>query len=180
MKTFDVLQKLLLTLGVIALIFLLVEITVSLVATQHGETPARVDNVTAGPYRFKVSLYDDPARAGFTLPFAIAPQGQTGGQWTYHVTSMPGGALSATPIRDSFSSDPRVPGGIQGAAEITVQGPWTLQVEVDGPAGQQTFAVPVTAVTLPPIPIWLGWLLGFIPIYGITVFLLLQRRRKAL
>lgn len=191
MKMSNRLQKFLLALGVIALLFLLVEIGASLAATQHGSTPAQVEEVTAGPYRFKVSLYDDPARAGFALPFAIAPQGQTEGLWAYHVTSVPegrrlsngeillNGQFVATPIRDSVSPDPQVPGGVQGAAEITVQGPWNLQVVVDGPAGRQMFAVPVTAITLPPIPTWLGWVLGYIPVYGIVVFLLMQRRQNS-
>jgi hypothetical protein len=184
------LQKFLLALGVIALVFLLVEVGASLAATQHGSTPARVDHITAGPYSFTVSLYDDPARAGFTLPFAIAPQGPARGSWTYRVTSMPQGTMLpngriimsgnrvATPIKDSTSPDPLVPGGIQGDAEITVQGQWNLQVVVNGPSGQQTFNVPVTATTLPAIPPWLGWALGFIPVYGIIVFLLIQLRRR--
>lgn len=170
------LQKFLLVLGVIALLFLLVEIGASLAATQQGSTPARIDHVATGPYRFTVSLYDDPARAGFTLPFVIAPQGKTSGQWIYQVTSIPEGKLTATPVRDSLSPDPHIPGGVQGAAEITVQGPWNLQVMVDGPAGQQTFTVPVTAVTLPPLPIWLGWGLGFLPVYGSLVFLWMQSK----
>lgn len=178
------LQKFLLALGVIALVFLLVEIGASLAATRHGNTPARVDQITAGPYRFTVSLYDDPARAGFTLPFAIAPQGATRGSWTYQVTSMPQGSLQdngrvimsgnrvATPIKDSVSPDPQVPGGVQGDAEITVQGQWNLQVVVDGLLGQQTFDVPVTATTLPAIPLWSGWAIGFLPVGGIVIFLL--------
>lgn len=185
------LQKFLLALGIIALIFLLVEIGASLAATQHGSTPARVDHITAGPYSFTVSLYDDPARAGFTLPFAIAPQGNTSGSWTYHVTSMPQGAPQlngriimsgnrvATPVKDSVSPDPQTPGGIQGNAEITVQGQWNLQVLVDGPSGPQTFTVPVTATTLPAIPFWLGWVLGYIPVYGIVAFLIIQLWRKS-
>ncbi len=185
-------QKFLLGLGVVALIFLCIEIAVSLAATQHGSTPAHVDQVTAGPYHFTVSLYDDPARAGFALPFAIAPQQPTKGQWTYQVTSVPVGNLlangriimsgpgqrSATPVQAGISPDPHVPGGIQGAAEITVQGQWNLQVIVHGPLGQQTFNVPVTATTLPAIPTWLGWLLGLIPAYGIGVFLLVHLVRK--
>jgi len=142
--------------------------------------------MTAGPYHFTVSLYDDPARAGFALPFAIAPQGPASGSWTYQVTSVPQGKVlpngrtlidgkyTATPIRDSVSTDPQVPGGVQGAAEISVQGPWELQVVVDGPAGQQTFDVAITATTIPAIPTWLGWALGFIPVYGIALFLVMQ------
>lgn len=172
------LQKCLLALGVVGLIFLLIEIAVSLAATQHGNTPARIDDINAGPYHFKVSLYTDPARAGFAMPFAIAPQGQAGGQWSYQVTSIFDGNLTATPVRDSLGPDAQVPGGVQGNAEITVQGPWHLQVVVDGPAGQQTFAVPINAVTLPPLPSWVGWLLGFLPVYGIAIFLVMQRLRK--
>jgi len=177
-------QKFLLASGVLALLFLLIEIGISLAATQHGSTPARVDQITAGPYHFTVSLYDYPARAGFTLPFTIAPQGATQGSWSYQVTSLPQGQLQpngriimsgnrvATPIKDSISPDAQVAGGIQGNAEITVQGQWNLQVVVNGPSGQQTFNVPVTATTLPAIPPWSGWLIGFIPVYGIVVFLL--------
>lgn len=188
--TMRLLQKSLLVLGVVALLFLLVEIGASLAATQHGSTPARVDYVTAGPYRFTVSLYDDPARAGFALPFAIAPQGAAHGSWTYQVTSVPqgrrllngkilmSGNRTATLVRDSVSPDPQVPGGVQGDAEITVQGQWNLQVVVDGPAGRQTFDVPVTATTLPAIPVWAGWAIGGIPVCGILVFLLMQVGRK--
>jgi hypothetical protein len=180
------LQKFLLALGILALLFLLVEIGASLAATQHGSTPARVDHVTAGPYRFTVSLYDDPARAGFALPFAIAPEGPTSGSWTYQVTSVPQGTrlpngrtliygqYTASPIRDSVSTDSQVPGGVQGAAEISVQGPWELHVVVDGPAGRQAFDVAITATTIPSIPTWLGWALGFLPVYGIAMFLVVQ------
>jgi len=191
MKKGSIWQQLLLALGVLALIFLLVEIGVSLAATLHGSTPARVDHVTAGPYRFTVSLYDDPARAGFALPFAIAPQEPAQGTFRYQVTSVPVGTLLpegkvqmdgghvATPIRDSVSPDPQEPGGVQGAAEITVQGSWKLHVVVNGPAGQQAFDVAITATTLPPIPIWLGWFIGFLPVFGIVVFLLIQMRRNS-
>lgn len=184
------LQKFLLALGILALIFLLVEIGASLAATRHGSTPAQIDHITAGSYHFTVDLYDNPARAGFALPFAIAPQGTGNGSWTYQVTSVPVGQLLpngriamgdqrvATPIKDSVDPEPGVPGGVQGAAEITVQGPWLLHVVVNGPAGQQTFDVPVTATTIPAVPLWVGWALGFLPVYGIIVFLFMQSGRK--
>jgi hypothetical protein len=190
-RIFQIFQKCLLALSILALIFLLVEIGVSLAATLHGSTPARVAQVTAGPYHFSVSLYNDPAHAGFTLPFAIAPLGSTKGSWRYQVTSIPVGSslpkgqilidgkYVAIPIKDTVSPDPQTPGGVQGAAEITVQGSWKLQVQVDGPNGQQTFDIPIKATTLPAIPIWLGWLLGFIPVYGIVVFLIMQIGRQA-
>ena len=66
-------QHLLLALGIFALIVLGTEIGLSVAATQHGSTPAKVDTVQAGPYSLKLSLYTDPAHAGFALPFAIVP-----------------------------------------------------------------------------------------------------------
>lgn len=172
------LQGFLLIVGVIALIALVIEISLSVGATMHGSTPAKVEHVTAGPYHLKVSLYKYPANAGFALPFAIAPEQPTGGTLTYDVTSLPSEGLHATAVHGSVSPDPNTPNGVQGTAEITVQGPWELDITVNGPAGQDEVLVPIAATAPPAIPDWLGWLIGFIPLYGLLVFLVLQRGRK--
>ncbi len=87
------------------------------------------------------------------------------------VTSVPGHGVQANPVKASVSPDPKVPGGIQGSAEITVRGVWNLQVIVDGSAGQGIATIPVMAVAPTPIPLWLGWLIGLFP-GGIITFLL--------
>jgi hypothetical protein len=69
--------------------------------------------------------------------------------------------------------------GVQGAAEITVQGTWTLDILVTGSAGQGEVSIPITATAPPAIPTWLGWVIGGIPLYGLLVFLFSQRGRKA-
>jgi hypothetical protein len=168
------LQRILLIVGVIALVIVLIDGTYSIAATIPGSTPARVDHVTAGPYHLAVSMYTYPANAGFALPFAIAPEQPVNGSLSFHVESVPGQRVDANPVRATFSADPKVHNGIQGAAEITVKGPWTLQIQVDGPAGQGIASVPVTATALPPIPTWLGWFLGFIPFYVLITFLLVK------
>jgi len=85
--------------------------------------------------------------------------------------------VDATPIRATFSANPQVRNGIQGAAEITVKGPWTLQIQVDGSAGKGVVTIPITAVALPGIPVWLGWLIGFVPFYVLCVFFVMQLSR---
>ena len=172
-------QMLFLALGAVSMIFLLGAIVLSALATTHGSTPARIDDVTAGPYRLIVSLYNYPANAGFALPFAIAPQVPVLGPLTFSVSSIPGRGVDATPVRASFTPDPRTPGVVQGNAEITVHGQWNLHITVAGPAGKGVVDVPVMATALPAIPSWFGWLLGLIPAYGIFAFLLVQRRSKA-
>lgn len=170
-------QRLLLAVGGVAFIFLTIEIALSIAATTHGSTPARVVRVTAGPYALTISLYTNPARAGFALPFAIAPEPPTSSTLTYQITSVPGSDVDATPVHASLSPDAQVPNGVQGEAEITVQGDWSLHVVVNGPAGQGTADVPVRATAPPPMPPWLAWSLGFLPLVGLLAFLLVQRGR---
>src|ERR1700681_4480413 len=172
------LQRMFLILGVIGLGVVLVDLVISIAATFPGTTPARVDHVTAGPYHLTVSLYTNPANAGYALAFAVAPTQAVNGSLTYHTYSLPGQGVDATPIRATFHADPNVRNGIQGAAEITVKGPWTLQVMVDGSAGQGVANIPITATTLPPIPVWLGWSIGFVPFYVLCVFFVMQLSRN--
>ena len=172
-----VLQRLFLILGVIGLAVVLIDLGISIAATFPSATPARVDHVTAGPYHLAVSLYSNPANAGYALAFAVAPTQAVDGSLTYHTYSLPGKGVDATPIRATFHADPNVRNGIQGAAEITVRGPWTVQVTVNGAAGQGVANVPITAVALPPIPVWLGWTIGFVPFYVLCVFFVMQLSR---
>lgn len=171
-------QRLLLAVGVLAIVILLVEIGLSVAATAHGRTPEHVVRVNAGSYPLVVSLYKYPANAGFALPFAVAPQAPIHGTLTYDVNSLPGDGVSATPVHASFSADSAVSNGIQGDAEITVRGPWILHINVNGPSGPASVDVPITATAPPAIPEWFGWLIGFIPLYGLLVFLFMQRSKK--
>ena len=173
-------QFLLLAVGVIALLAVGGEIIYSIAATTHGSTAARVVQVQAGPYPLTVSFYTYPAHASYALPFAIAPRQSIRGDLTYEVSSIPDpSGVPATPVRASLSPDPNVRNGVQGAAEITVQGMWALDIVVTGSAGRGEASVPITATAPPAIPAWLGWVIGFIPLYGLLVFLSLQRGGKA-
>jgi hypothetical protein len=168
------LQRVLLGVGVVALLVLFGEIGLSIAATLPGSMPARVVQVKAGPYPLTVNLYKDPANAGYALPFTISsPQAKS---LTFDATTVPAEGVDATPVHASLTATAN---GAQGTAEITVQGAWTLEVDVNGPAGPGTALVPINATAPPAIPFWLGWLIGLIPLYGLLLFLLLQRNRKA-
>ncbi|SRR5258707_338301 len=172
-------QFLLLAFGVIALLVVGGEITYSIAATTHGSTAARVVQAQAGPYPLTVSLYTYPAHASYALPFAIAPRQPVSGTLNYAVSSVPDlSDVPATPVRASFSPDSNVRNGVQGDAEITVQGKWTLDIIVTGSAGTGEVRIPIIATAPPAIPLWLGWVIGGIPLYGLLAFLLSQRSRK--
>ena len=104
--------------GSVVLVALLADIALSVVATTHGPTPARIMHVQAGPYPLTVSLYKDPANAGYVLPFAVVSTQPL----TYAVTSVPVRNVDATAVRASISPDITNKHGVQGVAEITVQG----------------------------------------------------------
>lgn len=171
--TSKLLQRVLLVIGILALVVLIGELVYSIAATTHGNTPKRVVHVMAGPYALTVNLYDYPANAGFTLPFSI--EAQPAQQITYSVFSVPTGDISATPVRASISPDANHVGSIQGDAEITVQGPWVLRISVNGPSGSGTVDVPIEAVAPPAIPGSLGWFIGAIPLIILLVFLVMQK-----
>jgi hypothetical protein len=174
----QLLQKVLLVAGVLALVVLLLEIVLSVQATVPGSTPVRVVHVNAGPYPLTVSLYRDPANAGFALPFAIAPTQAVHGTLTFDVSSIPAQGVSATPVHASLGPDASNANAVRGDAEITVRGQWYLGIHVSGPQGEATVRVPITATAPPALPLWIGWLIGFIPLYGLLAFLLLQPGRK--
>src|SRR5256885_14169674 len=90
------LQRMLLIIGVVGLAVVLVDLVISIAATFPSTTPARVDHVTAGPYHLAVSLYSNPANAGYALAFAVAPTQAVDGSLTYHTYSLPGKGVDAT------------------------------------------------------------------------------------
>jgi len=170
-------QQALAVVGALALLGLLAAIGSQVAALFHGATPARVVETSAGPYALKVSLYKDPADAGYALPFAIAPASPVQGALSYTVTSIPGAGVDATPVNGSVGRDPSTPDGVTGTVEVTVRGPWTLRVAVDGPRGHGVADVPIMATAPPPLPYWFAWLLGLLPAAGIAWFFIAERRR---
>jgi hypothetical protein len=170
-------QRALAAAAVLTLLGLLVAIGLQIAATQPGTTPAKVVDVQAGPYPLRVSLYKDPADAGYPLPVAISPAQPAQGPLTYTVLSVPGSGVDATAVNASLGADPRTPNGVVGAVEITVQGPWVLRIMVDGPSGSGSASVPITAKPAVVIPPWIAWPIGLIPALGLTLFVLAQRTR---
>lgn len=171
-----ILQHVLLVIGVVALFALVIELVQSVAATTHGSTPARVVNTTAGPYNLTVDLYRYPANAGFALPFSVTVAQPAREPVAIDVTTVPGQGVDATPVHASTTVDAHNPNAIQGSGEIPVKGTWYLQVTVTGPQRNVTTTIPITATAPPPIPFWLGWLIGSVPLVGLFTFLLVKRK----
>lgn len=169
-------QILLLLVGIGMVVSLVWEIVLAIAATQPRATPARVENMAAGPYMLIVRIYDDPAQAGYALPFQIDTAPGSPVPQSYEIVSVPDTGIHATPVRASFSMDSAMPGEAKGDAEITVRGQWYLYIVAQGTAGDGSTIVRVTAIAPPPIPISLGWLIGLVPLFALFGFLIMQQR----
>jgi hypothetical protein len=162
--------------GVLALVVLLAAIALQVAAAQQSSTPAKVVSVDTGRYMLTVGLSKDPAQAGYALPFTIAPAQPVNGRLTYTVSAVPGLGVDATPVNASLTPDAKVPNRVSGTVEITVRGPWTLHITVDGPAGLGIGDVPITAQAAGVIPTWIAWAIGLAPVIGIALYIWAQRR----
>lgn len=171
------LQRILLVLGVLALLAVLIDIGISIAATIPGAIPARVFHVRAGPYPLKVSLYKYPANAGYALPIAIETEPALKDTLQFDVSSLPGPQVDATPIQASFDSTGA--SAVRGVMEITVRGVWKLHIVIDGPAGHGVADIPVEVDAPPALPAWSGWLIGCVPLIGLLIFALLQGRKNS-
>lgn len=151
-----------------------------LASTIHG-APVRFIETAAGPYHMKLALYNDPINAGDAIPFNIAVAPDTQGPLTYQVTASPGKSLppDSSLAQGNVNAQQNTPYGVPGSITLVTRGPWTLNIVINGPAGQGKAAIPLTAVAPPAIPTWLAWNIGLLPVYGLLLFWMVQIRRIA-
>lgn len=149
-----------------------------LASTIHG-APVKFIDATAGPYSIKLALYNDSINAGDAIPFNIAVAPGTQGPLTYSVTASPGSGVPGSLAQGDVNPQQSTQYGVPGSITFVTRGPWTLDIVINGPAGQGTAAIPITAVAPPAMPGWLAWNIGLLPVYGLLIFWVVQTRRKA-
>jgi len=147
-----------------------------LASTIHG-APVRFINATAGPYPIKLALYNDPINAGDAIPFNIAVVSGTRGSLNYQVTASPGPSVPGSLAQGDVNAQQSTAYGLPGSITLVTRGSWTLHIVITGPAGRGEAMILLTAVAPPPLPAWLAWNIGLLPVYGLLLFWLVQIRR---
>lgn len=147
-------------------------------ARAQSRQPLKTIDVQVGGYPLQVSYYSE-VQGGGTLEFGIAPQAGGSVPGSYVVMAVPGTTVNAVPVRARLERDPERPGGVRGSVHLPVSGQWMLSVDVIGPLGHAVEDVPILAAAPPAIPVWLGWLIGLLPVWAIVGFVLWQSRRSA-
>jgi hypothetical protein len=144
-----------------------------------GHTPAAFSQATAvGPYQVTVEYSDWPPAARHSLRLVIVPQGGIAGKTgTYRLEPGPGVKGSA----EGGRLEPYP--GILSAwvidhAGLPGQGLWTLHFTISGPEGTYSGStLPFRVAPPPDVPMWLGWLIGLTPLYGLIWFEWRELRR---
>lgn len=130
----------------------------------------------AGPYLIEIGLDRDPPRVGQdlaitvkTLPDGTLPQTPPAGRVS--LIAVPGPGTDATESRlVILQPETHNRSSYAGSVHLPVRGNWTLEIEVGGAAGIGTTALPIEVAGPPPIPTWLGWLIGLSPLAGLAWF----------
>lgn len=147
-------------------------------ALAHGGPKEGVyhEMLTAGKYPLILDFADWPARAQKSNRIIVAPGGGIADKTAVLKLIPPNAA--AKPIVQQLETYP----GLKDVwmfetAGIPTEGDWTLEIDVHGPEGDGVGTVPLTVAPPPGVPMWLGWLLGLFPLYGVAWFGVREARR---
>lgn len=152
---------------VLLLVFLLAAFTAA------GSSPLTTQDAQVGPYRLLLSFYSLP-RVGQELNMTI--QSKIPGQQVQfsQVVLNPARNTDANAVRASISLDADNPEIYDVYVTPSVRGLWFLHLTVKGSSGSVTGDIPINVAGPPAIPIWLGWLIGLLPLPLLIAFIWLQ------
>ncbi len=141
--------------------------------TAAGSSPLATQDAQVGPYRLLLSFYSLP-RVGQQINMTI--QSKTPGQQVQfsQVVLNPAPGTDANTVRASINPDADNPSVYDVNVTPPVRGQWLLHLTVKGSSGSVTGNIPINVAGPPVIPIWLGWLIGLLPLPLLIAFIWLQ------
>ncbi|MDB4898066.1 MAG: hypothetical protein JWN15_4328 [Firmicutes bacterium] len=166
-----------------ALMLLVAVPSAALAHNSPGWTMVHTEKVQAGPYTLYIENNEWPVLAQKATPYHVEADGGIA-NLTVKYRWVPGPAITAKPVTGQLHTDP----GVKDAfyllrSGVPVAGAWHWEFEVDGPKGHATGRSEDFMAGPPPaFPMWLGWLVGFYPVYGLIWFIFREgaRRRRAM
>ena len=148
----------------LSLLFLVVALTAA------GISPLATQTAQIGPYRLLLSFYSLP-RTGQQLNMTIGAQTPSMNLQFSQAVLKPAPSTDAIPARVTISPDSDTLGVSDVNVTPSVRGLWLLHLTVSGPAGSFVGDIPINVQGPPTIPIWLGWLIGLLPLPLIVAFI---------
>lgn len=139
------------------------------------EEPAQV-----GPYRVTVGFSEWPTRAEKSVQYVVHPQGGLAGKQAFLAVVPADGHARGNLDWTELMTYP----GLDDAwvhQTLGVSNPGMWKIEIKMVTAQGTFAgstKPFLVDKPPGIPMWFGWVVGLIPLYGVIWFGVREWRQK--
>lgn len=163
----------------ISLALLLIGLFLPLTASAHNASPLHTDTITAGTYTLTVAYFSWPVRAEQDAQVLITPvdshyQSRELGLGVILNPPAAGGGRSVT---EAVQPDPDTKNGYAVDIRPAYIGDWSLLLNVHGPQGDDGAVITLPVAGPPAIPEWLGWAVGFIPLFGLLGFAVSEGRK---
>ncbi|HLL79104.1 MAG TPA: hypothetical protein VKT25_06365 [Ktedonobacteraceae bacterium] len=138
--------------------------------------PAHTETLQAGPYVVNVNLYSDPPMTDQSVKVTVVPQ-DSHLRLTGAIYTIPGLGTDAVELHSQLTPLD-TSGTLVGSIRMPVRGAWTILVQLNGPQGAGQASFPITVAAPGAIPIWLGWLIGLLPMLGVSWLIWHQYRYR--
>ncbi len=156
-------------------------ITVSVIiltsgVAQASNGPAFTRTLAVGSYIVQVNLYQYPPTTDQAVNVTVVPQESTL-RLSGHLNMLPGLGTDAVPLHSQLSPL-NATGTLTGSIRMPVRGAWQIDVQLDGPQGAGEANFPIVVSAPGAMPIWLGWLIGSLPLLCLAWIIWHQRRYR--
>lgn len=140
------------------------------------EQPASSKTLVAGPYIVDVTFSEDPPQIEQPLDVTVVAHSQM--DLSGSLIAQPGLGTDSIPVHTAFTPDQKKPWILTGSIHLSVRGAWHLVFALNGERGQGTASIDVTVTAPNPMPLWLGWLIGLLPLVGFAWLIWQQWRYR--
>lgn len=137
-----------------------------------SDNPARSETLIAGPYTIVVGLSNDPPLVDQDFTLTVSDREATPLVGT--LIAQPRFGTDAIPVRTPLLQDNGNTHVLTGTLRLVVRGAWNIVVDLNGPRGRGSANLDVTVTAPNAMPVWLGWIIGLLPLVG-CVWLIWQQ-----
>ena len=138
--------------------------------------PAFSRTLAVGSYIVQVNLSQYPPITDQALQVTVVPQESTV-RLSGRINLLPGLGTDAVPLHAQLSllnSTSTLSGNIR----MPVRGAWQIDIQLNGPQGVGEASFPIVVSAPGAIPIWLGWLIGSLPLFCLAGVVWHQQRYR--
>ncbi|HLJ33419.1 MAG TPA: hypothetical protein VKU38_07205 [Ktedonobacteraceae bacterium] len=130
-------------------------------AASAGGGPALTETLTAGPYTVDVNLYQNPPVTDQLVKVTVVPH-DTSIPLSGSIVMQPGLGTDAVPLHYQLAPLNQT-STLAGNIRMPVRGSWQVVVQLNGAKGPGSASFLITVAGPGAMPVWVAWLIAFIP-----------------